>query len=153
MKRDHTAERSGGLLPDPRLRSPIGVPVPEENDEQGTIRISENVIAAVVRRYTMDIEGVVRFASASIVGGLAEMIGRKSHESSVVVDMNGDGVSITVNLILAFGVRIPDVACTVQEVVRVKVEELTGKHVLRVNVVVQDLDEPTPRNSGEPRNR
>ena len=116
----------------------------DEESEYGTVRISENVIAAVVRKYTLEVDGVVRFAAGSIVGGLAEMIGRKNYESSVVVDLEGEAVNITVTLVLRFGVRIPEVAALVQDLVRMRVEELTGKHVARVDVIVQDLeDTPT----------
>ena len=116
----------------------------EETDEQGTIRISENVISAVVRKYVLEVGGVVRFASGGLVGGLADMLGRKSHEGSVVVDIEKEAVSITVTLVLEFGVRIPDVASSVQDIVREKVEYLTGKHVAKVNVIVQDLEETPP---------
>ncbi len=120
----------------------------EEETEGGTIRISENVIAAVVRKYTLEVSGVIRFASGSLVGGLAEMIGRKNLESSVVVDLEGDAVNIAVTLVLEFGVRIPEVCALVQDVVRTHVEELTGKHVAKVDVVVQDLEEKrTPQES------
>jgi len=112
------------------------------DDETGSIRISENVIAAVVRKYTMEVKGVARFASNTLVSGIAEMIGRRSSESNVVVDVDGDAVSISVTLVLHFGVRIPEVAALVQDVVRTRVEELTGKQVGKVNVVVQDLEEP-----------
>lgn len=122
------------------------VTLDENGDEENTIRISENVIAAIVRRYVLEVSGVVRFANPSIVGGLAEMIGRRTNEGSVVVDLEGDAVNIAVNLVMAFGVRIPEVAALVQDVVRTRIEELTGKHVARVNVTVQDLEAlPEPR--------
>jgi uncharacterized alkaline shock family protein YloU len=117
------------------------VPTLSEENDGGVIRISENVIAAVVRRYTLEVAGVVRFASGSIVGGLAEMIGRRNYESSVVVDIDGDSVNIAVTLILEFGVKIPEVAALVQDVIRSQVEELTGKQVNKVDVIVQDLEE------------
>lgn len=113
----------------------------EPVEDFNTIRISENVVASVTRKYVLQIDGVVRFASGSIVSGLAEMIGRKSQESSIVVDMEGDEVRIAVNLVLKFGVRVPDVAEAVQNVVRTKVEELTGKNVTGVRVTIQDLQE------------
>ncbi len=125
-------------------------PQHEDELEGGAIRISETVIAAVVRKYTLEVDGVVRFASASIVGGLAEMIGRKSHESSVAVDLEGDLVNISVTLVLEFGVRIPDVASVVQDVIRSHVEELTGKHVARVDVIVQDLEDRAPAQKPKP---
>jgi uncharacterized alkaline shock family protein YloU len=52
-------------------------------------------------------------------------------------------VNIGVTLVLEFGVHIPTVATLVQDVVREKVEQLTGKQVMRVNVTVQDLEEPS----------
>ncbi len=111
--------------------------------EAGAIKISESVIAAVVRKYTLEIDGVLRFASASLVGGLAEMIGRRSAESSVVVDLDGEAVNIAVTLVLRFGVKVPEVGELVQDVIRTRVEELTGKHVGKVDVIVHDLeDEP-----------
>jgi uncharacterized alkaline shock family protein YloU len=119
-------------------------PMPEVNsddDGPGKIQISEHVISSVVRKYALEVPGVCRFAS-SLVGGLAEMIGRKSTESNVVVTLEGEMVRITLNLVLEFGVRVPEVAGLVQEVVSSKVEELTGKHVSKVDVIVQDLEEP-----------
>lgn len=125
--------------------SPIidGVAKEKETGDEGidSIRISENVIASVTRRCVLAIDGVVRFHSGSIVGGLAEMIGRKSQDRSVVVSLDGDAVHIGVNLVLRFGVKVPEVAGLVQETIRHQVEELTGKHVTGVRVTVQDLQE------------
>jgi uncharacterized alkaline shock family protein YloU len=103
----------------------------DEETEGGTIKISENVIAAVVRKYTLEVDGVVRFAS------------------SMVIDLDEDTVNISVTLVFRFGVRIPDVAQAVQEVVRLRVEELTGKHVSRVNVLVHDLEDVVPSRKGD----
>jgi len=116
-----------------------------EENEAGTIRISENVIAAVVRKYTLEVEGVICFAGAGFVGGLTDMITRRNYEHSVAVDLDGEAVNISVTLVLEFGVRIPDVAVAVQEIVRTRVEDLTGKQVTKVEVIVQDLQEvPLP---------
>jgi len=119
------------------------VPATQDVDEQAidSIRISENVIASVTRKYVLEIDGVVRFHSGSIVSGLAEMIGRKSQDRSVVVTLDGEAVHIGVNLVLQFGVKVPEVASLVQETIRTKIEELTGKHVTGVRVTVQDLQE------------
>jgi len=121
----------------------------DEETEGGTVKISENVIAAVVRKYTLEVDGVVRFASGSIVGGIAGMIAKRSYESSMVIDLDEDTVNISVTLVFRFGVRIPDVAQTVQEVVRLRVDELTGKHVSRVNVLVHDLEDAVPSRKGD----
>jgi uncharacterized alkaline shock family protein YloU len=121
----------------------------DEEAEGGAIKISENVIAAVVRKYTLEVDGVVRFASGSIVGGIAGMIAKRSYESSMVIDLDEDAVNISITLVFRFGVRIPDVAQAVQEVVRLRVEEFTGKHVSRVNVLVHDLEDASPSRKGD----
>ena len=121
-----------------------GAELAAEEDHGGTIQISENVIAAVVRRFTLQVDGVVRFASSGIVSGIAGMIAKRNYESSMVVDLDEDAVSISVTLVLRFGVRIPEVAQAVQDAIRTRVEDLTGKHVARVNVLVQDLEDEVP---------
>ena len=117
--------------------------IPEKDADEAidSIRISENVIASVTRRYVLQIDGVVRFHSGSLVSGLAEMIGRKSQDRSIVVTLDGEEVHIGVNLVLRFGVKVPEVASAVQNIIRSKVEELTGKHVSGVRVTIQDLQD------------
>lgn len=134
----------------PAMTDPVAAP-DAEGGPDGTIRISEQVICAIVRKYSLEVPGVVRFASNSLVGGLAEMIGRKSSDTNIVVDWSGDSVNVSVNLVLAFGSNVPEVAATVQDVIRTRVQEMTGKTVLKINVTVQDLEEapktvapPTP---------
>jgi len=122
--------------------------VREEVPAGDSIRISENVISSIVRKYALEVPGVVRFATNSIVSGLAQMIGQKSQDGNIVVDLNGGEVAISVNLVLAFEVNVSEVAVKVQDVIRAKVQEMTGKKVGRVNVTVQDLDDPgKPRES------
>ncbi len=107
----------------------------------GSIRISEDVIAAIVKKYTLQVKGVVRFASGNFVDGLADMIRRRSHESSIAVDLQEKATNITVTIILEFGVKIPEVGQSVQVAIRKNVEDLTGKPVDRVDVIVQGLED------------
>ena len=117
-----------------------------EDEGDGVINISENVIASVVRKYTLEIDGVIRFSAGGLVSGLADLIGRRSSEgSSINVNFADDGsVQISVTLVLRFGVRVAEVAGLVREVIRSRVEDLTGKHVSKVNVMVADLEEQEP---------
>lgn len=112
----------------------------ESSNEEGSIKIAENVFSSVIKNYTLEIPEVVKFASDSLVGSLAGMIGKKSSSRSVIVDIDeNDLVNVTVNVILKFGAHIPTVAAKIQEVVASKVEEITGKEVTFVNVNVVDL--------------
>ncbi|OGV71717.1 MAG: hypothetical protein A3K19_12335 [Lentisphaerae bacterium RIFOXYB12_FULL_65_16] len=128
---------------------PSGFPFPvraprlygDDDSEFGSIRISENVIAAIVRKYVLEVEGVVRFAVGGAISGLAEMVGKHTTENCIAVELDADTVRISVHLVLRFGSHIPDIANSVQEVVRSRVEEATGKRVTRVDVLVQDIEE------------
>ena len=112
----------------------------ESSTEGGSIKIAENVFSSVIKNYTLEIEEVMKFASDSLVGSLAEMIGKKSANRSVIVDIDeNDQVEVTVNIVLKFGAHIPTVASKVQEVISSRVEEITGKEVAQVNVNVVDL--------------
>jgi uncharacterized alkaline shock family protein YloU len=129
---------------DPIAASSAATMISEDENDTGSIRISENVVAAIVHKYVLEVDGVVRFASGSLVGNIGEFFGRPDPEKKLLVDLEDECVNISVTLVLEFGVHIPTVATVVQDVVREKVEELTGKQVTRVNVTVQDLEEPPP---------
>jgi uncharacterized alkaline shock family protein YloU len=124
----------------------------EEENEDGCIKISESVIATVVRKYTLEVDGVIRFAPQGIGGALAGMVGKRNYESNMVVEMDDNSARISVTLVMKFGVRIPEVAQMVQDVIRNRVEELTGKHVSRVNVIVQELEDVMPEPAPEAEN-
>lgn len=112
----------------------------ESSTDGGSIKIAENVFSSVIKNYTLEIPEVMKFASDSLVGSLAEMIGKKSASRSVIVDIDeNDQVEVTVNVVLKFGSHIPTVASKVQEVISSRVEEITGKEVAQVNVNVVDL--------------
>ena len=112
---------------------------PQDSVSIGGIAISEEVFASIVRRYVLQLPEVARFASASFVSGLASIIGKRSSDRPIRVDIENDQLVIGVNVVLKFGSFVPAVAVKIQEVVKHRVEELTGKTVLRVDVFVCDL--------------
>ena len=99
----------------------------------------ENVIAAVVRRYSLSGPGVARRAGQSFVGGLADMFGKRINDKSIIVELADERVNLTVHVIIKFGEHVPTVATHVQDVCRKYVEELTGQQVGRIDVVVTNL--------------
>jgi len=128
-----------------------GGPITESNS-YGEIQIAPDVVAAVVRKYTLEVPGVVRLAGQSFVGGLAEMFGRGSQHSSIQVEWDGDRVDLSVTIVIRFGEHVPTVAAHVQNVCRKYIEEITGKQVGKVNVVVhglEDTDAPPEEGSAE----
>jgi len=111
------------------------------NDDKGTVQISNNVVATIVRKYVLAVEGVVRTAPQGLVEGLANILGRKGYESSIGLELGEEGAVITLALVLRFGCNVPAVSNEVKSVLFDKIPALTGYPVCKVNVNVVDLEE------------
>jgi len=110
-----------------------------ENDtELGSVQIHNNVIATIARLAAIKVPGVHEM-SGGIVDDLAGMIRKKSGDRGIRVDFDESGVVIQIHVILEYGVRIPHVAWQLQTEVRQAVEQMTGKHVKAVQVIVQGV--------------
>lgn len=110
-------------------------------DEKGVVQISNNVVASIVRKYVLAIDGVVRPAPQSLVEGLASMLSRRGYENSINIELAEDGAIITLALILRFGTSVAEVSKEIQDVLFDKIPALAGYQVAKVNVNVVDLEE------------
>lgn len=120
----------------------------EEEDGEGDVRISDDVVGVIAGIAAGEVEGVAEM-SGGLVGGLGEMLGKRSPSRGVKVDMKDDECSIDLFMIMEYGVRIPSVAQRVQENVKQAVENMTGLRVAEVNVHVQGVAFPTDADTGE----
>ena len=77
--------------------------------------------------------------SAGLVGGIAEMLGKKNLSKGVKAVVGEREAAIDVYIIVEFGVRIPDIALRVQENVKRAIESMTGLEVIEVNIHVQGV--------------
>ena len=108
----------------------------------GSVRVYESVISSIVRKTVLGMEGVVRFAGNSLVDNIAEFVGSKTmKDRAISVDMGDQSVSVSVQLILKYGVYIPEVASRVQLAVKEQIQDLTGMVVENVDVVVMDIEQ------------
>ncbi len=116
--------------------------IKEDGTELGVIRIHENVIASIVRKATLSVNGVIRLAGSTLVDNIAEIIGsKKIGDRAIGVDINGDCVSIDVKVILAYGTHVPTIAANIQSAVMQEIEKMTGMGVTCINVIIQELDD------------
>ncbi len=113
----------------------------EKNELSGNIRISDEVVVTIASVAVSEIEGVSG-TGAGIVEGIARKFSKKSAGGGIKVTMTEDTVSIDINVIMNYGVRIPEVAWNVQDAVKREVELMTGLSVERVNVRVVGIDVP-----------
>jgi uncharacterized alkaline shock family protein YloU len=117
----------------------------EEGGEQGEIKIHQHVIATIARLAALKVPGVAAL-SASFAQGLAQFFGKKPDDTGIRVLLLDTGVVIDLYVVVHFGARIPKVAWQVQSEVRQAVEQMTGKSVKAVNVVVQSLQFESGKN-------
>lgn len=139
----------------PVSAQPPSHPAPDDKAEEengfGSVHIHNGVIAVIAHRAAGNVPGVVSLVG-SIVDGLAGMVGRKSNDRGVRVEIVQNSIALELNLVVEYGVTIPDVAAHVQTEVRNAVERMTGKPVKSVDVVVQSIQLPpeaAPRTAKE----
>ena len=124
----------------PANNAPVDINVASDTD-RGIVQISNGVISSVVKKYTLEVPGVVRFQQQGMLDGLFDVLSKRPIDRSIELDLQESGAIITLTLIMRFGVCIPEVCLNIQETIKEKVETLTGYPVAKVNVNVVDLDE------------
>ena len=101
--------------------------VKSQENSVGMVKVHESVIASIVRKATLEIEGVIRLAGSSLVDNLAEIVGsKKIQDRAISVEMNDNSVAVEVRVVLEYGVLIPEVAEAVKESVAAEIVKLTG---------------------------
>lgn len=114
-----------------------------ENEEGEGIRIANDVIAAIANKAASEVPGVF-----SMSGGISDVFGKKMSKG-IKVDAGEKSTKIDVNIIVEYGIRIPDIAFEIQNRVKKAVESMTGLEVLEVNVHVQGVNLPEDNISTE----
>ncbi|MFZ5688153.1 MAG: Asp23/Gls24 family envelope stress response protein [Bacillota bacterium] len=111
-----------------------------END-MGSIRIADEVVGVIAGLAATEIPGVAGM-SGGIAGGFAEMLGRRNLSKGVKVEVGEKETAIDLFVIVQFGVRIPDVALSIQQNVKRAVESMTGLKVVEINIHIQGVAFP-----------
>ena len=109
-----------------------------EQNEVGTIRIADEVVGIIAGMAAKEIPGVAGM-SGGLVGGIAEMLGKKNLAKGVKVEVGEKEAAVDLYVIMEYGVRLPDIAIQVQENVKHAIESMTGLEVVEVNVHVQGV--------------
>ena len=113
------------------------VEIIEEN--QG-IQIADEVVSIIAGKAVSEVDGVYGMAGG-FAGGISEVLsGKKNFSKGIKVDIENGAAKIDVNIIVEYGVRIPDVAFEIQNRVKKAVETMTGLKILTVNVHVQGVN-------------
>ena len=102
-------------------------------DENGSINISEDVIAAIVAAAASEVKGVYGlYYSPS--REIRQTISRKEVSKSVKLTIDEDDISVSVYILLYKNHAANEVGAEVQKAIISAVEDATGKIVKEVNV-------------------
>ncbi|MBE6788214.1 MAG: Asp23/Gls24 family envelope stress response protein [Ruminococcaceae bacterium] len=109
----------------------------EKVDNVGNLKISEDVVAAITRIATKEVEGVAELAVAP--SNIKGFFKSKPIKSAVSVDLN-DGVAvIDVYLKIKYGAKVQSVASEIQKKIKDSVQNMTSIAVSKVNIHVSGI--------------
>ena len=112
------------------------ITLPEEN---GSINISEEVIAAIAVGAVREVEGVSGMMT-NLGGSVTDLVTNKKNAQKgakgVKIDMTGAALVLDLYLTVQYGQPIPEVAENAQKAVSSAVEAMTGCPVEAVNIHV-----------------
>ena len=120
------------------------------HNSKGGLVISEEAVSAIVTNAAGDVDGVVGFSNrpVDIVSTIKK--GSLKVMSPVRITQDGDDLNISVCINIAIGKKIQPVAEEIQRVVKDAVQNMTGKLVSKVNVIIASVEEEKPQNLPEP---
>ncbi|MBQ8043310.1 MAG: Asp23/Gls24 family envelope stress response protein [Clostridia bacterium] len=103
------------------------------------LTISEDVIGIIAGLAAAEVEGVSGM-TLGFVDGINQILGsNKKYSKGVKIELEGNEVIIDLFVIVKYGVKIPDVAFSIQNSVKGSVETMTGLKVKAVNINVQGV--------------
>lgn len=113
---------------------------PCADGEQGNIKISEDVVAAIATIAVAETEGVASISSAV---DITEVFTRKSPARGVKITFDPEnGCIIDCAIILKYGSAVAEVARNVQKNVKAALESMAGIHSTVINVQVTGIQLP-----------
>ncbi len=110
----------------------------ERETAYGSIHISEEAVATIVRMAADQVEGIAH-APLSMASGFTEKLGKKNPAKGVKVELTENEVKIALYIYVEYGVKIPKLAMDLQKEVRQAVQMMTGLTVKEVNIYVQGI--------------
>ncbi|MFR6065660.1 MAG: Asp23/Gls24 family envelope stress response protein [Eubacterium sp.] len=119
-------------------------------DSQGGVIISEEAISSIATNAAKDVSGVMGFSNKpdDVVSTIKK--GSLKVMSPVRIFQDGDDLDLSIYINIASGKKIQPIAEEVQKVVKEAIQNMTGKLVSKVNVIIASVENAEPAGSKEP---
>jgi len=131
------------------------VVVSESTATKGKTTIASGVVGKIVGIAAREIDGVrevVGIGAGAAIAGLATRVTRADTRSQgVSVEVGEREAAASINIVVYYGISIPDVAEAVRRNVIDRVQAMTGLTVIAVDISVNDLYFPEDEEVERPR--
>lgn len=101
----------------------------------GDLKISQDVVAAIVRVAALETEGVDSLAEPANVRSM-KLAGLPMIKKAISITLSDDFVNVAVSVNLKYGAKISEVCTSIQNSVKDNVQTMTGMAVSKVNIFV-----------------
>lgn len=118
--------------------------------EKGTLVIADEVISSIATNAAKDVDGVSSFSNRPVDVVSTIKKGSIKIMSPVRILPDGNDLVVSIYINLEPNAVIQDVAKSVQNNVKEAVQNMTGKLVTKVNVVIAGIDFDESGDSSEP---
>lgn len=103
-------------------------------EDKGTIRISEDVVAAIASQAASEVEGISLMTAAG--SGVTDLIGKKQSTKGIKITLEETRVHVDIYILAVYGKSIPAIAQKVQDRVAASLQSMTGLSVGDINIHV-----------------
>ena len=100
----------------------------------------EHKIIEIIERDIMSFDSVSRFPGIGLGGNIQKAIGRDVQNPGIKISEDDDGITVNCEIIVYFGVNIPQLCYDIQSKVKKDIEESTGVNVKAINIRVEGID-------------
>jgi uncharacterized alkaline shock family protein YloU len=117
----------------------------ELQTEHGNTSVADSVVAKIAGIAAREVSGVHQMGSgaARALGAIKEMLpvgsSTPAPTQGVIVEVGETEAAIDLDLVVEYGVSIPDLSRSVRNNVIQRVERMTGLSVTEVNILVDDI--------------
>ena len=111
----------------------------QEDNNIGTVRIADEVVAMIASLAATEVDGVSSLAG-NISNEMMSKVGVKNLTKGVKVEVFGSDVKVDVAVLMEYGYSIPATSQKLQERVKNAIENMTGLNVTDVNVRIAGVN-------------
>ena len=111
----------------------------QEDENIGTVKIADDVVAMIAGIAATEVEGVSAMAG-NLTKELMSKVGVNKQTKGVKVDVFEGNVTVDLGVTLEYGYNIPATCQKVQAKVKAAIENMTGLNVTDVNIRIAGIN-------------